>query len=189
MENYIKSIHHKPITTKIRKNEKRLDELQWKSFYLNELFNICRGNGLSKVSLNESANGVCFISRQSYNNGVNARVEPLENVTPFPAGAITVPLGGEYLGTSFVQLEPFYTGAHMAILKPLDNQMTLLSKLFICTLIRFEAKIKYCAFGRELDTHINNEFSIKLPILENGDPNWEWIEEYMKSLPNSDRLI
>lgn len=189
MEEYIKRLHYKKITTSVRSQYKEMKLSEWKKFKLTELFNICRGNGLSRVSLDDDYdNGVNFISRQSYNNGVNSVVEQLDSIKPFDSGCITVALGGEYLGSSFVQLRPFYTGAHMAVLTPKDNRMTLFSKLFICTLIRFESKIKYCAFGRELDTHIDREFSIKLPVTRDGTPNWNWIDNYMKSLPYGDRI-
>ena len=188
MEKYIKSIHYKHITSSINSFHTNFDVENWKEFKLTELFKICRGNGLSKVVLNEKKNGINFVSRQSYNNGVNACVEELENIQPFAKGCITVPLGGEYLGTSFVQLKPFYTGAHIAILSPIIKDMSLYSKLFICTLIRFESKIKYCAFGRELDTHIDREFSINLPVTNTGEPDWEYMENYIKSLPYGDRI-
>ncbi len=189
MEQFIKKLHYKKVTTSINGKTNQLETKKWKTFGLYEIFNICRGNGLSRVALDDAFDkGVNYISRQSYNNGVNSRVEELEDVKPFDAGCITVPLGGEYLGTSFVQLEPFYTGAHMAVLTPIDKDMTLYSKLFICTLIRFESKIKYCAFGRELDTHIDEEFTIKLPVTNDDKPDWNWIDAYMKSLPYSDRI-
>ena len=73
-------------------------------------------------------------------------------------------------------------------------------KLFIATLIRNECKIKYQAFGRELNAHFRKDFTIKLPVKKNlidasheySDegyiPDWEWIDAYMKSLPYSDRI-
>lgn len=189
MKEYIKCLHSKRISTSARSQCKDMRLSEWAHFKLTDLFNICRGNGLSRVALDDGDNnGVNFISRQSYDNGVNSIVEQLEQIKPFDSGCITVALGGEYLGSSFVQLRPFYTGAHMAVLSSKDNEMTLFSKLFICTLIRFESKIKYCAFGRELDTHIDREFSIKLPVTEDGKPDWNWIDIYIKSLPYSDRI-
>lgn len=190
MEKYIRHLHSHRISTSIKSQCKEVNLSEWKQFRLVDLFNISRGNGLSRVSLDDGDdNGINFISRQSYDNGVNSVVEPLENVEPFDSGCITVALGGEYLGSAFVQLKPFYTGAHMAVLTPKNNKMTLFAKLFICTLIRFESKIKYCAFGRELDTHIDREFSIKLPVTTTGAPDWNWIDDYMQSLPYSDRII
>lgn len=77
----------------------------------------------------------------------------------------------------------------MAVLTPKNINMSLYSKLFICTLIRFESKVKYCAFGRELDTHIDREFTICLPILDDETPDWEWIDSFMCRLQNSDRIV
>lgn len=189
MEEFMKKMHYKKIATSVSKSSQNLDTKEWKTFGLYQLFDICRGNGFSRVALDDAFdNAVNFISRQSYHNGVNSKVEKVDGVEPFKAGCITVPLGGEYLGTSFVQLEPFYTGAHMAVLTPKDNTMSLYSKLFICTLIRFESKIKYCAFGRELDTHIDEEFTIKLPVNKKGEPDWKWIDEYMKTFSYSDKI-
>lgn len=205
IEDYIKTLNYKRVSTSIRSQYQDMNLSEWKSFRLADLFDIYRGNGLSRVALDDGTdNGINFISRQSYNNGINSIVEQLENVKPFSNGCITVALGGEYLGSSFVQLRPFYTGAHMAVLISKDTKMTLFSKLFICTLIRFEAKVKYCAFGRELDTHIDREFAVKLPVKkdENGIvidkeyifsdkgyiPDWQWIENYIKSLPYCDKI-
>ena len=78
------------------------------------------------------------------------------------------------------------------------------TKLFIATLIRNECKIKYQAFGRELNAHIKKDFTLKLPVLCAKDgfviddthkfsdkgyiPDWERMENYMKSLPYSDKI-
>lgn len=77
-------------------------------------------------------------------------------------------------------------------------------KLFIATLIRNECKIKYQAFGRELNSHFKKDFTIKLPVKHDKNgvvydhshefsdlgyiPNWEWMDQYMKSLPYSDKV-
>ena len=142
MENYIKSMHYKKITTDVKNTNIKLSTDMWKPHKLTELFTIERGNGFSKVDLEDGSDHVVnYVSRQSYNNGVNSVVDVIENVKPFDAGCITIALGGEYLGSSFVQLKPFYTGAHMAVMTPIDKKMSIYSKLFICTLIRFESKI------------------------------------------------
>ena len=160
----------------------KISSMNLKEYSLSEFFYIKRGNGLSRSELYKDATGVNFISRQSFNNGVNAIVKEIEGISPFPAGCITVALGGEYLGSSFIQMEPFYTAAHIAVLFPKEKNMSNNIKWFICSLIRFEAKNKFCAFGRELDTYIDNRLKIKLPSKSDGKPDWSKIEQYMKSL-------
>ena len=68
-----------------------------------------------------------------------------------------------------------------------------------------ESKYKYFPFGRELNTHIRKDFEFTLPIQRNLDgspviddsykyseqgyiPDWQWMEDYIRSLPYGDRL-
>lgn len=117
---------------------------------LNQLFAVTYGNkfDLNKmISSAKSEGGVNFVGRSSQNHGVSGVVAPLRQVAPFPAGSITVALGGTKLLTSFVQLEPFYTAQNVAVLQALVP-LTMPQKLFICLCIRHN-KFRYTAFGRE----------------------------------------
>lgn len=178
-----------------------LDTSNWKPFILNKLYIIYMGNGFDKNKMIMDNPTINFVSRVSYNNGVDCKVEKVEYVEPYKAGLLTVALGGSYLGSCFIQEEPFYTAQNVAILEPRKNRMTHYVNLFISCLIRNESKIKYYAFGRELNSHINTDFNIKLPIKYNDDgtpfiddtneysekgfvPDWKFMEDYIKSLNN-----
>lgn len=171
----------------------------WKTFYLKDLYIIKMGNKFDKNKMTDEEPLVNFVSRLSYNNGVDGKVDFLENVAPFRKGLLTVALGGSYLGSCFVQEEPFYTAQNVAVMESVTEEMTHNINLFISGLVRYESKIKYYAFGRELNTHINKDFNIKLPIKYNNDgtpfidntyryssdgyiPDWEFIENFIKSL-------
>ncbi|MBQ4553782.1 MAG: restriction endonuclease subunit S [Spirochaetaceae bacterium] len=171
----------------------------WKTFYLKDLYTIKMGNKFDKNKMTDEEPQVNFVSRVSYNNGVDGKVDFVENVIPYRAGLLTVALGGSYLGSCFVQEEPFYTGQNVAVMEAKAKEMTHSINLFISSLVRYESKIKYYAFGRELNTHINRDFNIKLPILYKEDetpfidethkyseegyvPDWNYIENYMMSL-------
>lgn len=176
-----------------------LDTAKWKPFYLKKLFSIQMGNKFDKNKLNEDVKDVNFVSRISYNNGVDTKVALVDGVEPFEAGLVTVALGGSYLGSCFVQEEPFYTAQNIAVMRAIDNNISRKVCMFISALVRFECKIKYYAFGRELNTHINNDFDIELPILYDDDynpkfdfnrkysddgyiPDWKYMEYYIDSL-------
>ena len=65
--------------------------------------------------------------------------------------------------------------------------MSPLEGLFICVTIRQE-KFRW-SYGRK--PHDVKKFSnmiIKLPATATGDPDWQWMENYMKSLPFSDKI-
>ncbi|MDR2194123.1 MAG: restriction endonuclease subunit S [Treponema sp.] len=70
-------------------------------------------------------------------NGVIAIIKTVDTITPFPAGYITVALGGSVL-SSFVQYKPFYTGFHVMVLEP-KKEMRLEEKLFYCHCIKMNA--------------------------------------------------
>lgn len=177
----------------------KLNTREWKPFYLKKLYDIKMGNGFDKNKMSEDAPSVNLVSRISYNNGVDIKVDSIEGITPFPKGVLTVALGGCYLGSCFVQEEPFYTGQNVAVMTPLCDKMGHAVNLFISTIVRYESKIKYYAFGRELNTHIGTDFTVSLPIQhnENGSiliseqkeyseegyiPDWDFMEKYIESL-------
>ena len=204
METYIKSLHHKPLTTNLNKeSDCELNTNNWKEFYLHKLFNVGMGNGIDAIVTTSDEPKYNYVSRDSNGNGVVGFVDEIEGEEPFPAGAMSLALGGSFLGSCFIQKKPFYTAQNVAVLQekaPLSDH----TKLFIATLIRNECKIKYQAFGRELNAHFRKDFTIKLPIKRNADgivfdethdfsddgyiPDWEWMDGYMKSLPYSDRI-
>ena len=83
---------------------------EWKEFPLSKLFDITFGNKFDYNKMAESSNTqIAFVSRTASNNGVSGWVEEVEGVKPYPAGCLTVALGGS-LGATFVQPKQFYTG-------------------------------------------------------------------------------
>ena len=204
MVHYIKSLHHKPVTTQIEAKQcNNIPTKEWKEFYLHKLFCVGMGNGIDAVATTNDDPKYNYVSRDSNGNGVVGFVDGIEGEEPFPAGAMSLALGGSFLGSCFIQKKPFYTAQNVAVLQekvPLSDH----TKLFIATLIRNECKIKYQAFGRELNAHFRKDFTIKLPVKRNADgivfdethefsdngyiPDWEWMDRYMKSLPYSDRI-
>lgn len=176
-----------------------LDVSKWESFFLKDLYIIKMGDKLDKNKMSQDCPTINFVSRISYNNGVDIKVDKIEGKDPNKAGLLTVSLGGEYLGSCYIQKEPFYTAQNVAIMEARFPQMTVPVNHFICALVKFECQTKYYAFGRELNTHINNDFEINLPIKyrDNGIPlidkdlnlskegfvpDWEFMEQYITSL-------
>ncbi len=205
IEKFIESLHHEYLKTNVVcQNDFRLDTDSWKNFYLHRIFNTSMGNGINAVTTTNYNPKYNYVSRNSNDNGVVDFVDEIEGEAPFPAGALTLALGGSYLGSCFVQDKPFYTAQNVGILQE-KVSMSIYSKLFIATLIRNECKTKYLAFGRELNSHFRKDFSIKLPVRHDGKeifidktkefsddgyvPDWDQMEQLMKKLSYSDRII
>lgn len=169
-------------------NEKvDLSDRDWSEFYLYDLFEIDSGNKFDKSKMTNYFPTVNFVGRSSQNNGVTAYVDEVENVAPYESGFMTIALGGEYLGSCFVQMYPFYTSQNVAVLKPLKS-MSIYAKLFIAHLIRFESANNYKAFARELNAHIKTDFVIKLPVNKDKELDYAFIDKYIKSLAFSCKL-
>jgi hypothetical protein len=131
---------------------------------VNDLFTLYQGNGLELMHIeNSKSSGINFVSRTAQNNGVAGQVVKVDGIEPFPAGYITVALGGSVL-SSFVQLKPFYTAFHIMALKP-KRHMTLQEKLYWCMCIKANA-YKY-SYGRQANKTLKN---IELP-----DTVPEWV--------------
>jgi hypothetical protein len=111
---------------------------------VSQLFDPAYGSNYELNHLEESENGIAFVSRTSRNNGISARVE-LTMDEPTPAGCLTVALGGSVLEV-FLQDEPTYQGRDVAVLVP-KNSMTNDEKLWYATAIR-QHQFKF-SFGRQ----------------------------------------
>lgn len=204
IEEYMKSLRCAPISTHISKNNAlMLDTREWKEFYLHRIMKAEMGNGIDAVLTTSAEPKYNYVSRNSNNNGVVGYVDELEGEKVFPAGAMSLALGGSFLGSCFIQKEPFYTAQNVAVLQE-KIPLSVHTKLFIATIIRKECKVKYLAFGRELNAHFRKDFVLKLPAVRMNDdyivddthefsdegfiPDWDWMENYMRSLPFGDRI-
>ena len=114
---------------------------------LNSIFNIEYGNQFDLYKMDFQNQEINFVSRSSQNLGVVERVSKFMNKEPYPAGSITVTLGGTYLLSSFVQQEPFYTAQNIKILIP-KKEMEFKEKLFYCMVIQLN-RFRYTSHGRE----------------------------------------
>ena len=92
---------------KNRNNIALLETKNWKEFYLHKLFDITMGNGIDANKTTDFDPKYNYVSRDSNGNGVVGVVDKVNGETPFPAGSMSVALGGSFLGSCFIQKEPF----------------------------------------------------------------------------------
>lgn len=209
MEKYIKSLHHKPLMTKNKVGQApELHINTWEYFLLKNICTITMGNKMDYSAMSVDEPTINFVGRSADNNGVAGKVDLVTDdkgniIEPYKAGCVTVALGGS-LGSAYLQVEDFYTSQNVSVLE-FENTVSDCAKLFITNCIMNESKYKYFPFGRELNTHIRNDFGFTLPIQRNPDgtpiidgthkyseegyiPDWLWMENYIKALPYGDRL-
>lgn len=166
---------------KIEASTKNIDISSWKDFHLYDLFYVDPGTKLDKSKMKIVNPTIDFVGRANANNGVTIQVDEIEGLIPFEAGNLTLSLGGEYLGSCFIQDNDFYTSQNVNVLIP-KTEMSLNCKLFISTVIFKESRTHYKAFIDELNRHVKTDFSFKLPVTENAEPDWDYMEKYIESI-------
>jgi len=144
---------------------------------LNSIFDVSYGNKFDLNKMKALQRGhpsaINFVGRSSQNHGVSALVQKVEGVLPFPAGLITVALGGTKLLSSFVQQQPFYTAQNVAVLTPLAD-MSFDQLLYVCLCIRHN-RSRYSAFGREANRTIRELLVPKVSAFP------EWLQSSVAS--------
>jgi hypothetical protein len=156
------------------KNTPTLDLSSWKSFQLDELFDLKKGKRLTKADM--KAGNTLFIGSTDSNNGVTAKVG---QDAIHSGNTITVAYNGS-VAESFYQPFPFWATDDVNVLYP-KFKMTAAIGLFICAILRQE-KYRY-NYGRKWHLDRMRVTSIKLPATQNGAPDWDFIESYIQSLP------
>lgn len=145
---------------------------------IKEIFDIEYGNqfDFSKMETSNLDSDINFISRGSTNNGFVAKVKPFRDTEPYPAGLITVTMGGSYLLASFVQPFPFYTAQNIKVLTP-KKSMTLGEKLFYCAAIQHN-RFRYHSHSREANSTFDD---LIVPSLNEIPPKFKAITSDIKN--------
>lgn len=161
----------------------KIDTNGWEKFHLYDkhLFTIKSGTKLDKVKMTMSNPSIAFVGRANTNNGITEIVDEIDGVKPYKEGLLTISLGGEYLGSCFIQRRSFYTSQNVNVLIP-NHDMSDNCKMFIATVVFKESRTHYKAFVNELNRHINKDFSILLPVSSPGVPDWKYMEDYIENI-------
>lgn len=185
MENYIKSLHYKPLTTKntvVQASALNIDK--WKEFKIGDLFDVELSKGDIKLD-DMSVGDIPLVSSGETNNGVVGYIDKNGDgkAEIFSDNRITV----DMFCNVFYQDTPFYAVSHgrVNILNPKFG-LTKNIGLFIATIIKQE-QYKY-SYGRAVYSNVIANMVIKLPVTREGTPDWQFMENYIKFLPYGDRL-
>ena len=181
MESYMKTLHHKPLTTKNKPgNAPELETKKWAFFYIRDIFDItnCYPHDLGNL---EEGN-VPFIGRTALNNGLQGYVSVPCNEINAP-GCISI----SRVATNIAlwQDRPFATSQHITTLR--SPHLNIHSGIFICGLLNHEMEGKF-SYGRTIGQKDIDSMRLKLPVTSTGAPDWQFMEDYIKALPYGDRV-
>ncbi len=152
---------------------KGLSDTRWGEFYLKDIFNeIQRGKRLKKE--HHKLGKVPYISSTSMSNGVDGFVGNKENVRLF-SNCLTLANSGS-VGSTFFQ--PFLFVASDHVTKLGNSKFNRFVYLFISTSVRRLGE-KY-SFNREINDNRIKKEKILLPINEQDEPDYAFMEQYMR---------
>jgi hypothetical protein len=152
---------------------------RWGFFKCSDLFDFERGK---RNSLNDIHVGTKtpIISAITGNNGL-LRFSA-EN-SDFDGQKITIGNTGQAsVGVAFYQEDAFIGTNNITILSPKFKINSFIGLFFVSIFSKERYKF---SFGRILNTERLKNFKIKLPVDKNGNPDWQFMEDYIKSLPYS----
>ena len=156
---------------------KQIDTKQWKEFIIKDLFTVKRPSARSQANYNDG--DIPFVSSGNFNNGVLKYLEPKKDEILDAGNCITVsPIDG----SSFYQEDDFLGrgGAGSSIILLYNPNLNLYNGYFIATVIRTVCR-KYAYSDMANKDTIGAE-KIKLPVDETGNPDFSYMESYMKNL-------
>lgn len=199
MESYIDSLHNEPLTTQNDPIIASFDTSDWKTFVFPEIFSIRKGF-YNKKPDHVEAGDIPFLGAVDSNNGVTEHYtyaeireatktgdEPNSPIQQklFPPNAVCVTNNGS-VGYAYFQPERFTCSHDVTPLYRKDGEFNVLTGLFVATVIMHD-RYRW-EYGRKWRPIRMEHSTIKLPATPEGKPDWQWMENYIKSLPYGDRL-
>ena len=187
MENYIKSFHHKPLTTKNKQGQAPdLNVQDWKEFRVGDLFalestkgvvtdDLIEGFDIPYMAAKHDGNGIeMFCSKEGVKDWVSkGNCIVFVNIGAGSAGY------ANYINEDFIGMSGKTTCGYNINLNQYNG-------LFIATCLCQE-RPKY-SFGRSWTGDRLKDTIIKLPADTDGNPDWQFMEDYIKTLPYGDRI-
>lgn len=186
IKDYITYRFYNNLTKAISAKPKKSGEIlfntkKWKSFTIDNLFNVMGSKTTPKRDLQEIGNGSYpYITTSSVNNGVEGFYDFYTE-----EGNVLV-IDSAVKGVCSYQAQRFTASDHVEKLIPKFELNPYIAMFFI-TLINLEG-YRY-SYGRKFNQIRIKETEIILPVDKNNEPDYEFMENYIKSLQYSDSIL
>ncbi|WP_432525650.1 restriction endonuclease subunit S [Moraxella sp. ZY21109] len=160
----------------------KLTDREWGEFFIggkDGIFSIkATKSGIDKNKLNTEIGNIPYITRTDMDNGINLFITDAQNskYTQDNGNVITIGLDTQ---TVFYQQNSFYTGQNIQVLTcdKLNKQVAM----FIIPLLKIQMK-KFSWGSNGATLGRLNRTKIKLPINKQNEPDWQFMEDYIKQI-------
>lgn len=163
----------------IRQVRNRVDTQRWRKFRIggdNGLFKIRKGTRLTRANMTTGT--IPFIGASTANNGITEYIGNTEEI--HPGNVITVAYNGQKAtGKAFYQPNPFWASDDVHVLYP-NFELNELRALFLLPIFRIVGR-PY-AFEDKWKIEYMEKSELPLPVDENGEPDWPFIECSMRNI-------
>lgn len=163
------------------KNKLNLDSVEWKDFKIENLFFIKKVFG---KPINTYKKGLIpYISTSSENNGViDFIISNNDNIFSRKKAISIDPIKGKAFYHNYDFVGRGFSEASINLLY--NKYLNKYIGFFICTCIEkssfMKASFMKASYGNLYNSRRLSESKILLPIDEKGEPNWQFMEDYIK---------
>ena len=155
------------------KEEALLDSVDWKEFVVGDIFNVEGGKGVP--CKNGEDGNYPYISATTKNNGQLGTC----NNPRHSKNCITMASDGNGLGTCFYQ-ENDFSGQSINVITLKGKKFNKSIAIFLCACLE-KVKVNY-SYGKKLGIARLKKEIIHLPITDEGEINFKFMDEFMQSV-------
>lgn len=180
IKNY--KIDFSKIDTKVKPQEKPIGVNKWKNFTLGKLFRFETGKVVSTDVLS-AGDDLYYCGAKKEDNGIIAKYAYNPKFVSRGNCMVFICDGQGSIGYNNYMDKDFFATVNLVL--GYNDRLNKYIGLFITTVLDLE-RPKY-SFGRKRKKTLS-ETVIKLPADKDGNPDWAYMENYIKSLPYSDLI-
>lgn len=151
--------------------KKKVDTREWGEFRVGELF--IQERGKEKAPKQNELGDCPLIQETNNNNGFDRMVVPTKIIK---GNSITVSIN--YAQNVFYQADDFCASVNIAVLR--NNHLNRYNSQFVCSVLR-NAHQKF-DYTSKISKELLNKETIMLPVDKTGQPDWAYMEEYMRKM-------
>lgn len=185
MESYIDSLNSKPLTTANSKKDHSFNINKWKYFVIGDFFDIHPTKSYAGLSNKDLDDGgmTPFVVNSSSNNGIGGY-----STRPATEKGNKITFSDTTDGnTFFYQPHDFIGFSHVQGMYEKNHKWTRNQLLFLVSILTFTCAGRY-TYGRKMTRDNIASTAVMLPANSYGEPDWESMDNYIKSLSYGDRL-
>ena len=167
----------------IKEDKNIINTKEWKEFKIGELFpKIVKPDVLHSREIIQDENGIPYVVRSKFNNGIKCYAQYQPKMRPSPSG--TISFGAEN-ATFFYQSQKFISGRDIYYIDTTKYSKKICFFLISCLKTLSD---KY-SYNYGMFPNLLKEDIIKLPIDKNGNPDWEYMENYIMQIEKKAKNI